>query len=172
MRRVFSLGVVAYLILLLLLELCWLPFAAGNPWRIALLYLMILYAAFEWNARFLIPLAGLIGLFRDLTGSLPFGTETLALFSSAWALRLVVPKIERGLLLVRLLTAFVYLATVPLLIAGFSGVLGGPAPLAGSRLGVIIGSALLSTAVLPLFFYMTGRWFGERSVLKQYELFG
>jgi len=135
------------------------------------LYLMVLYACLEWGWKTTIPVAFCAGLLRDLSGSAPFGVETSALVLSSLVLDLLVQKIEHSLMLFRMGIALIFLTctlTLSYMLSLLFGVRSGYVP---QDAAVIFGSAVYSALLYPFFFSLTSRWFKDRRLLKQYELF-
>jgi hypothetical protein len=82
----------------------------------------------------------------------------------------LVQKMERGLPGIYFIITFLFVfsAGVLRLLTGYAGEL--PPSLVGDYLTSIAMMALYTSALLPLFNFVTHKWFG-RSFTKQYELF-
>lgn len=172
MPRIFSARVIFYLLFLLVLELSVLPFFRIGVFQPVLLYLMVLHAAFQWGWEKTVPMAVAVGILRDLTGSHSFGLETVALVAASSLLDLLVQKIERDSQVTKIGIGFLFVFFVSNLVVLFSGFLGRGEGISGYAFWVSAGTAFYSAAILPVFFFVTGRLFHDRMALKQYELFG
>lgn len=172
MPRVITKRLIIYLVLWLVAEMTLLrPFWIGSAAPLPL-YLMVLYACLEWGWKTTIPVAFCAGLMRDLAGSAPFGVETSALVLSSLVLDLMVQKVEHSILLFRFAIAVIFMACVLGISYMLTLVLGSRTVFVWNDLSIWIGSAVYSAVLYPFFFYLTARWFKDRRVLKQYELFG
>lgn len=169
--RVFSIKVISYVVLLYVLDVTVMPFVAVGIFKPSLLYLMILYAAFRWHWKKIIPMGILVGLLRDFMSSTYWGIETGILVLSSYALCLFVQKIERYSLLMRITTAFIFILTVLFLNLIAGGLAEGLTEISWNILLNAFGMAVASAFVMPLFFFLSALWFRDRSRLKQYELF-
>ena len=80
MPRILSTKVILHLCFLLLLD--WVFFAPfrGGFFQPVLLYLVILYAGFEWHWRHALRFALAVGFLRDALSTQPLGVETTVLF--------------------------------------------------------------------------------------------
>ncbi|MFA7255411.1 MAG: rod shape-determining protein MreD [Candidatus Omnitrophota bacterium] len=134
------------------------------------LYLFICYAAFEWGAPKTVHVAFWVGILRDLLGGGLIGLEATLLVALALALDFLVQKMERELPGIYFLMTFlfVFCAGALRLLVSCSGEL--PASLIGGHLGMIAMTALYTSALLPVFNFITNRWLGRAST-RQYELF-
>jgi len=135
------------------------------------LYLMVLYACLEWGWKTTIPVAFCAGICRDFVGSSPFGVETSALVISSLVLDLLVQKIEHSFMVFRMAIALIFLTCAMGLNYSFTLVFGARTGFESSDFGVLFGSALYTALLYPVFFSLMSRWFKDRRVFKQYELF-
>ena len=136
----------------------------------SLLYLFICYAAFEWGGVKTVYVAFWVGLLRDFLGGGLIGVEAALLSVLALALDFSVRKMERELPGIYFIVTFlfVFFAGILRLLVDYAG--GLPGALFGEYLGMILLTALYTSALLPVFYFLTDRWFGY-SGTKQYELF-
>ncbi len=107
---------------------------------------------------------------RDIISGSILGVDAFILSSLAFGLNFLVQKMERGLPGIYFLVVFIFSFTAGFfeLIAGFIGGL----PLAGlgTFTAKIFGTALYTSALLPIFNKMTAFFLGRTNV-KQFELF-
>jgi hypothetical protein len=98
------------------------------------------------------------------------GLDAILLAALAPALDFLVQKTERQLPGVYFIITFlfVFCAGTLRLLVSYAGEL--PPSLVWGYLGMITMTALYTSALLPLFNFLTDRWFGH-SAAKQYELF-
>jgi len=170
MHRLVSAKVIFYFFLLAVLDGAVMPaFRIGSVYP-SFLYLFICYVAFEWGAPKTVYVAFWAGILRDLLGGGLIGLEATLLAALALALDFLVQKMERQLSGIYFFTTFlfVFCAGALRLLAGYAGDL--PPSLVWEYLGAIAITALYTSALLPLFNFLTDRWFGHSSA-KQYELF-
>lgn len=171
MPRVISQRLIIYMLLWLTAEMTFLrAFHLGAAMPLPL-YLMVLYACLEWGWKTTIPVAFCAGLLRDLSGSAPFGVETSALVLSSLVLDLLVQKIEHSTMVFRMGIAFIFLTCTLALSYSLSLIFGVRSDFVSNDLSILFGSAIYSALLYPLFFSVTSRWFKDRRLLKQYELF-
>ncbi len=171
MPSVFSAKVLGYLLLLLAIDVCLTPFLGIGLMRPIFLYLMVLYAAFIWHWAKTIPMALAVGFLWDVTGSTPLGVQTVSLVLAAWLLDLFVQKAEREAFVIRLIAAFLFVLLASLFTLGLTDFLGAATPAFGVAMALSLVTALTSSALLPLFFHLSARFFQDRMVLRQYEFF-
>ncbi len=170
MPRLSSAKVIFYFLLLAALDGSVMPALQVRSVYPSLLSLFICYAAFEWGSPKTVYVAFWAGLLRDLLGGGLIGLEATLLVVLALALDFLVQKMERQLPGVYFLITFlfVFFAGFLRLLVSYGGEL--PASLVWGYLGMIAMTALYTSALLPLFNFLTNRWFG-RSSTQQYELF-
>ncbi|MFH1800555.1 MAG: rod shape-determining protein MreD [Candidatus Omnitrophota bacterium] len=170
MPRLVSAKVILYFLLLAVLDGSVMPAFQIRSAYPSLLYLFICYAAFEWGATKTIYVAFWAGLLRDLLGGGLIGLDAILLVALAPALDFLVQKMERQLSGIYFIITFffVFCAGALRLLVGSASEL--PSSLIGRYLGMIAMTALYTTALLPLFNFLTNGWFGH-SAAKQYELF-
>jgi rod shape-determining protein MreD len=134
------------------------------------LYLFICYAAFEWGAPKTVFVAFWVGLLRDLLGGGLIGLEATLLVVLALALDFLVQKMERQLPGIYFIVTFlfVFCAGSLRLLVNCAGEFS--AFLTWRYLGLIAMTAFYTSALLPVFNFMTNRWF-RHSAVRQYELF-
>lgn len=171
MRRLFASKVLIYLLLLIVLDITLAPALAMGDVRFFLSYLMVIYAAFQWGWKQSIPIALLLGVLRELAGSEVLGIETCAMMMGAFLLGLAVQKIDKGMVLLRLLTTLVFVFFVLTLRALFSVFLTEMKFDYWYYLSVSLGCSVYTAALTPLFFHFSARWFHDRTAIKQYDLF-
>lgn len=170
MSRLFRGKVIFYLFFLWLLEGV-LPALIGSVFfRPRLLYLMILYAAFERQAD-AVPLAFVVGLLLDLTGPQAFGLEMTLLVAAALILKFFIRKIDRGSFPTRLVVTFSFVSLVMISVILLSAFFGNLSQVTVPMISNCLGAALSTAVVMPLFFAMAGKIFHDRAYGKQYELF-
>lgn len=171
MHRFVSVRMTVYLLLLLVADLSVSDGVKIFDVRPVFLYLLVLYAAFEWGWQQTVPAAFAAGLLRDLAGLHYFGLESLSLVLAAIVLGIAVQKVERDSLVMRLAVGWVFVFSVHVLFvifaAPFTNILG----MTWHNLLVAGATAGYTVAWLPVFFFATSRWFQDRLFLKQYELF-
>ncbi len=171
MPHLFSFKVISYLLFLTVLDVTLCPVLRIHAVYPSLLYLLICYTAFEWGNRKTIYVAFWVGLFKDLLGGGPLGLETSILVVMSFALDFVVQKIQREFPGIYLLITFLFVflsLMFKMIIAYFLEWL----PMVSwEYMEAILFKALYTTLLLPIFYFVTERWFGNQSFLKQYELF-
>ncbi len=170
MPRLVSAKVILYFLLLAVLDGSVMPAFQIRSVYPSFLYLFICYAAFQWGAPKTVYVAFWAGLLRDLLGGGLIGLEATLLVALALALDFLVQKMERQLPGIYFIVTFlfVFCAGASRLLVGYAG--GLPPSLVWKYLGMIAMTALYTSALLPVFNFLTNRWF-SRSTTKQYELF-
>ena len=170
MPRLVSAKVIFYFLLLAVLDGSVMPAFQIHSAYPSFLYLFICYAAFEWGSRKTVYVAFWAGLLRDFLGGGLIGLDAILLVALAPALDFLVQKMERQLpgMYFIITFLFVFCAGALRLLVSYGGEL--PPSLVGMYFGMITMIALYTTALLPLFSFLTNRWFGH-SATKQYELF-
>jgi len=168
---IFSGRATLYLLLLLTLDITVTPLFRLGDNRIFLSYLMVVYAAFQWGGRTIIPMAVAVGVARDLVSTQSLGIETLSLVLTSALLYLRIQKIEREWWWLRILTAFLFILCVSVISMIMSSFLTGTLPNFWYYSSVALGSSIYTAVVTPVFFYLTARWFRDHVAFKQYELF-
>ena len=174
MSRFLTARLIFYLVLLFALDECFLPsLRMGGAAQPVLVYLMVVYAALKWPWQRSLLMAAMVGLLRDAVGPHPLGVETAAMVTTSIALHFLVQAVDRDFLLMRFLVAFLYALGIGFFIWAFSGMLAEEEgkQLSWLPLGVIFQTALWTTAVMPVFFYVTDRWFHHPEVLSTQGLF-
>ena len=171
MHRILSARVIFYLFLLLIIELTILPVFRIGSIQPQLLYLMILYVAFQWGWQKTIPMALTVGILRDLAGSQYFGYEAMALVLTSWLLDLLVRSVERDSWSLKMVTAFLFVFLVTMFHMMLLSVLTPQTYVSWHWCGINLATALYTALLLPFFFHFTAKWFGDRVTFKQYELF-
>jgi rod shape-determining protein MreD len=169
--RVFSGKVILLLLALLVLEISLTPLFRPAGIQPFLLYLMILYAAFEWDWERVIKMAIAVGLIRDMTISPLLGLETVTLAIAAFLLGLGVQKIDRGSTSMRIGISLLFVFFVSVINLILTGFLTAQNLISLNILSNSFSIAVSSAVVAPFFYALLGRWYGERVPLKQYELF-
>ncbi len=171
MPRVLSGRVILYLLILLILDLSISPFFRIGFLKPTLGYLMILYATFEWGIKKTIPVALAVGFLRDLANSQHFGIEILSCVTAAVLLERVIQKIERTALFFRFFISFLFVLMIQVFNFTLSYSVAGGSHFFWNSLGIGLGTAVYTCTLLPVFFYLTARWFHDSLPVKQYELF-
>ncbi|MCM8775465.1 MAG: hypothetical protein NC930_03845 [Candidatus Omnitrophica bacterium] len=171
MPRVLSLKVAVYLLFWLAVDLCFGSLLEIKTAKPIFLYLMVTYAAFQWEASKILPMAVACGILRDLAGTHPFGLETCVLFFASAVLEFLVHKIDREFPIVRLAATFLFLLCVLTMILLVSRILGFYANISWGAFWIALGTAFYTTCLSPIFFLVTSYWFHDKLRLKQYELF-
>lgn len=170
MPRLASAKVIFYFFFLVVLDGSVLPAFQIHSVYPSFLYLFICYAAFEWGSSKTVFVAFWAGLLRDFLGGGLIGLEACLLVALALALDFIVQKMERQLPGIYFIITFlfVFCAGALRLLVSYTGEL--PISPIWTYLGTITMTALYTSAFLPIFNFLTNRWFG-RSTTKQYELF-
>ena len=170
MPRLTSAKVIFYFLFLAVLDGSVMPAFQIHSVYPSFLYLFICYAAFEWGGTKTVYVAFWAGLLRDLLGGGLIGLEATLLVALALALDFLVQKTERELSGVYFVITFVFVfcAGALRLLVSSRGEL--PLSLLGGYLGMIAMTALYTSALLPVFNFITDRWLGHAST-RQYELF-
>ncbi len=170
MPRLVSAKVIFYLLLLAVLDGSVMPAFQIHSVYPSFLYLFICYAAFEWGSPKTVYIAFWAGLLRDLLGGGLIGLDATLLVALALALDFLVQKMERQLPGIYFIVTFlfVFCAGALRLLVSYAGEL--PPSLVGGYFGMIAMTALYTSALLPLFNFLTSRWLGYSST-RQYELF-
>jgi rod shape-determining protein MreD len=170
MPRLVSAKVVLYFFLLAVLDGSVMPVFQIRSVYPSFLLLFICYAAFEWGGAKTVYIAFWAGLLRDLLGGGLIGLEATLLVALALALDFLVQKMERQLPGIYFFVTFlfVFCAGALRLLVCYAGEM--PPSLVWSYLAMSAMTALYTSALLPLFNFITNRWFGHAST-KQYELF-
>ena len=169
MSRLLSPKVIIYFLLLAVLDGTIMPVFQVRGVYPSFLYLFICYAAFEWGSHKTVYVAFCVGLLRDLLGGGLIGLEAMLLTALALAIDFLVQKMERQLSGIYFIITFlfVFCAGVLRLLVGFAGEV--PVSLTVGYLGLLAMLALYTSALLPVFSFISDRWFGHPA--KQYELF-
>lgn len=172
MPRIVSFKVLSYLFFWLLFDFSIRPYFVIGYLRPVFLYLMVMYAAFEWGWEKALPLSFVVGMMRDLVGTNYLGSETFALLLTSGLMVIAARKLDRHSFFMRFSLTAIFILTVEVINLSFEALLfEGDDFLFWNRFLTCVGSAFASAAFVPIFFPLTVRWFGERSSLKQYELF-
>lgn len=172
MSRSITGKVILYVLILLGIDICIAP--SLGLFRPVLTYLWIVYVAFHWPTQEVLPSAVLAGILRDLSGTLPLGVETVSLAVLSGLLIFFLRKFQRDVFLMQWIVGSVFIFIIMLFDVFFSGFLSPGYPVTFYALLSCFTVALTSALVMPVFFFITGRWFHKESVSlkKQYELFG
>lgn len=171
MRRLYTPKVILYFLTLLVLDMTLAPLLAIGDNRFFLTFLMVIYFGFQWGWKQILPAACAAGILRDFVSSGPVGIETASLILSALFLDLTVQKIEREPLALRMLCAMVFTFSVLLIQLVISIFLTGIQYKVWYYLSVALGSSVYTAVLAPVFFLVSSKWFGDRTVIKQYDLF-
>ena len=171
MRRLYTPKVIIYFFILLILDATLAPIFRFGDIRFFLTYLIVIYAAFQWSWKRVLPTASVIGVLRDLMGTGPIGIETFSLIASAVILHFAVQKVEREQTILRMVCAGLFTFFV-LLFQGIAYLF-----LTGINFDVLyylsfsLGSSLVTGLLVPIFFFISSWWFHDRATIKQYDLF-
>ncbi|MEI7751599.1 MAG: rod shape-determining protein MreD [Candidatus Omnitrophota bacterium] len=170
MPRLVSAKVILYFLVLAVLDGTVMPAFQIHAVYPSFLLLFICYAAFQWGAPKTVYVAFWAGLLRDLLGGGLIGLDATLLVALALALDFLVQKMERQLPGIYFVVAFlfVFCAGALRLLVCYAGEM--PPSLVWSYLAMSAMTALYTSALLPLFNFITNGWFGHAST-KQYELF-
>ncbi len=171
MHRVLSARVIGYLILLTVIDFTILPLFRIGSVQPILAYLLVLYVTFQWGWQKTVPIALAVGLVRDLTGGQYFGFETVALLYNSILLDLVARHIGRDSWLLKISAAFFFIFCVQMLHIILLSIFTQLTYVSWYWCGQTLASAMYTALTVPIFFYFTARWFGDRMIMKQYELF-
>ena len=170
MPRLVSAKVILFLLFLAVLDGSVMPAFQIHSAYPSFLYLFICYAAFEWGASKTVYVAFWAGFLRDLLGGGWIGLEATLLVVLALALDFLVQKMERQLPGIYFIMTFLFVFCAGALRLGVSYAGELPGSLVWRYLGMIALTALYTSALLPLFNFLSNRWFG-RHTTRQYELF-
>lgn len=170
MPRLFSAKVIAYFLLLLVLDGTVLPVLHIHNAYPSFLCLLICYSAFEWGPQRTIYVAFWAGLLRDLLGGGLLGLEATLFVALALALNFAIQKIEREFPGIYFLITFLFIFIAGALRLVFAYTEELPASMALDYLGLIALTAVYSAVLLRFFYFLTDRWMGQSNI-KQYELF-
>ena len=171
MHRLFSPRVILYTAILLTLDMTLVPLFRIGDSRFVLGYLLVVYAAFQWGWNRAVPTALFIGVLRDLLSTGMMGLETFSLFLSSLSLAFVSMKVQRESLLLRFFAAAGFVLTAVLIQLLLSGFLTGIQYDYGYYLSITLGSAIYTGLAVPVFFFISAKWFGDHLAIKQYDLF-
>lgn len=171
MLRPLHIKIVFLVAFLIVLDVCFAPVIQFSGVRPIFSFLLIAYAAFQWDSRRIMPLAFSIGLLRDVLGGGILGVGVLALVSFAFILDGIAHKIEREFpgiyFLLTVIFCFFVLGAELLLDAVL-----GKAIFRFQEHGVILILCSFYTALfLPLFYQFADFLFKPHAELRQYELF-
>lgn len=171
MYRVFSNKVIVYLFVLLIVDLSIAPALRIRLIQPVFLYLLIIYAGFHWGWGKTLHVATLSGLLRDMTSSYSLGIELVILSGLALILEAALHKIDRqsGLARGAATFFFVYAACLGTLL--FSALFREGVSINAESIMFAFFTAVYTTCLMPLFFWITSGVFHDRSSLRQYELF-
>ena len=172
MSRSFSGKIILVVLFLMGVDICWA--SAAGAFRPVATYLWVMYVAFHWPAKELLPTAIFVGILRDLTGSLPLGVETVSLAAMAASLIFLLQKFQRDSFLIQWIIGIFFVLAVSLSNLFLSAFLGSGTSLTWFSFLSCLGASVATALIMPLFFWLTSRWFyRETTALKrQYELFG
>jgi len=171
MRHFLSRRLLILAALLLALEYACVPLFSLLKGHLDLLDLLILDYAFFWSWERVPFLAFTLGLVRDFLGGHLFGIETVSLTLSGILLSLGIQKLERESFWVRLTLSFLFVWLTEMLSVSLGEWLEISKGLSWDLMGGVFWTTIYTTALMPGFFWFTGRWFKRTPVLKQYELF-
>lgn len=171
MFRFYTPRLLSLVFITLLIDLTVSPLFSVGSARFFAGYLLVLYATFAWGWQKTIPVAIMVGLSRDFLSTDTLGFETFALAAASFLLDFLVRKMQRELLWLRLILAFLFVLCVQSIQIILSVSLQDIAFSGQFAFGVILGSAFYTALMLPLFFYGAAWWFHDRTFSKQYELF-
>jgi len=170
MPRLFSAKVILFLLFLAVLDSAILPVFQIHSIAPSFLYLFVCYAAFEWGGLKTIYAAFWAGLIRDFLGGGLLGAEATILTGLAFLLDFSVQKIEKQFPGIYFFITFLFIflaGTLELLLACVGAL---PAGRIENYMSLVFFTALYTSALLPVFYFLTDRWFGRLDT-KQYELF-
>lgn len=172
MSRSFSGKIIFFVLLLMGVDICWA--SAAGPFRPVATYLWVLYVAFHWPAKELLPTAIFVGILRDLTSSLPLGVETVSLAVVAVSLAFLLQKLQRDSFLIQWMAGAFFVLAVSFSNLFLSAFLGEGASLTWFSFLACLGASSATALVMPVFFWLTSRWFSREitALKRQYELFG
>lgn len=170
MPRIFSAKIILCFLFLTVLDGAVMP--AFHIFSVfpSFLYLFVCYVAFEWGSQKTVYVAFWAGLARDLLGSGIIGVEATSLVAMALALDFLVQKMEREFPGMYFMITFLFIFFVGTLRLFLGCPEGLPPGVIWNYLGLNALAAFYSSALLPVFYFLSDRWFGQRSI-KQYELF-
>lgn len=172
MSRILPGKVIVYLLLLYVMDLAVVSIFRIGEIKPVLLYMLVLYSAFQMDWKTLLPVVCIAGLLRDLISLQTFGIETSSLVLGTVLLDLLVQKLERGIWILRVFIAFLFCTAVLVLNLILSNFFNQEPGFSWHVLLTILATAFYTACLLPVFFYVSARWFGDRKAIKQYELFG
>ncbi|HNX69570.1 MAG TPA: rod shape-determining protein MreD [Candidatus Omnitrophota bacterium] len=171
MPRLASFKVILYFVFLMMMDATILPvFRIGAVYP-SFLCLFVCYAAFEWGAPKTMYVAFWVGLLRDFLGGGMIGMEASLFVGLAFLLDFAVQKMEKQFPGIYMLITFLFVLIegVLRLLLGYGD--GLPSGWFGTHLGLVVLTALYTSVLLPVFYFLTDRWLGHKTATKQYELF-
>lgn len=162
MPRLFTGKVILYLLLLLILDVSIVPvFAADRP-RPVFLFLFVLFVAYEWDWRKTFAAALWAGLIRDVISMQALGAETFSLLIASAGLIFYIQKVQTAWTPVKMLGAFGFVFMSQILSVLWASLAMHTSLLSLEIFRQAFFSALLSAALLPVFFVLSRRVFRPR----------
>ena len=171
MPRIFSTKIILCFLALLLLDWIFLPPLKNGFFQPILLYLIVLYAGFEYSWRHALRFAFAVGFLRDALSTQPLGVETAVLFSATLALAFFVKKVERNSFTMRLFVGFFYIFSVNFFVLVLSSLLGFVGHSLWKCFTLAVSTGFSTVLFLPLFSTLMEKGLGEKMPRTQYELF-
>ena len=169
MPRLISAKVLGYFLILAVLDVSVIPAIHLGAARPILLYLVVIYAGFEWHWTKTLPVTVGVGLVRDFLSSQLFGIEAASLVTVSFGFNFFIQKVQTSGLGVRMVGTFLFVFLTLNLTIILQDLLGKELSLTGALLSSYFLSALLTALLMPFFFMLTRRWFQERHPLRSYS---
>jgi len=169
--RVFSNKVIVYLLVLLVVDLSIAPALRIHLVQPVFLYLLIIYAGFNWGWGRTLHIATLSGMLRDMTSSCFLGMELVTLSGLALILEAALQKMDRQSSLARITATFFFVYAACLGTLLLSALSGSGVKIDAQSIMFAFYTAVYTACVMPVFFWITSGLFHDRSSLRQYELF-
>ncbi len=163
MPRLFSGKVILYLLFLLILDISVLPALAADQPRPVFLHLFVLFVAYEWDWRKTFAAALWVGLIRDVISMQALGAETFALLMTSAGLIFYIQKVQTAWTPVKMVGAFGFIFLSQILAVLLASLAVHSSLLSMEIVRQAFFSALLSSALLPLFFVFSQRVFQRRA---------
>lgn len=166
MPRLFSAKVVFFILLLAALDMSVFPAFSSGYGGPVLLYLFVIYVAFEWHWTKTVVAAVMVGLVRDSLTIQPFGIETISLFLSSLGLNFYIQKVENRSTGARLIGTFLFTASVLLGVVTWTHLLKPSIELTSQTFWTCFFSVTMTTLSMVPFFWISNRWFQRKDAYR------
>lgn len=171
MSRLFTGKIIAFAFLSVIFDVTLVPIFQIHGVKPFLSYLFILYAAFQWGNKSIFPLALIVAALREAFISQSLGVEAASLILASILLDLWVQKMERELIILRMISAFLFTAVVLSIHYILFGFLNGFQTETWYHFTILMGAAFYTTCLTPFYFFIAAWWFRDHQPFQQYELF-